>query len=68
MFKICIFGGLTVIPGRCGVHPDCTEYSVVPDDPAERRYALHSAGPNAPTDGLTMEELEALLQSQGNFS
>ncbi len=64
MFKLDLFGGLTIIPSPCTDHAGCTEYSVIPSDPTQCRYGLHSAGPNAPTDELRMEELDAILQSR----
>jgi hypothetical protein len=44
--------------------PDCTEYSVIPDDPNKHRYELHSTGPNIDTGALTMEMLAAIIESR----
>jgi hypothetical protein len=63
MFKMLFPYAVTIIPGTCGQHPDCTEYSVIPDDPNKHRHELHSAGPNIATGELTMEMLAAIIGS-----
>ena len=59
---------LTIIPGPCAEHAGCTEYSVIPADPTQGRYVLHSAQPDVYTDalGLRMIELDAILRGRAN--
>src|ERR1700674_5516137 len=63
MFKIGYPFKITVIPGQCSQHEGCTGYSVIPDNPNQHRYELHSAGPNIDTGGtITIEVLRALSE------
>jgi hypothetical protein len=61
MFKLLYPLPLAIIPGTCREHEDCTEYSVIPDDPTKHRYELHSVDPSLDTSELTMEMLRAIL-------
>lgn len=51
------FAGQTMIPGPCPEHADCKEWSVIPSDPTQSRFIVHSPKADVPTDGPKFEDL-----------
>jgi hypothetical protein len=66
MFKLLFPFSVTIIPGICHKHAGCVEYSVIPDDPTQHRYELHSMDPNLDTGVVTMQILQAFLSGMEN--